>query len=232
MPTQSDAPSALLKPEGASLAPGSARSLLMTDSRRTGLADGPAGVDVGAAVRAQGTRRGGAGRTAGHRARGGLRLDGPRTKRTRSQLVARAQDDQDHRVRRPAGLLPERSLQQLGWHLAGHSGDDPAIPPQRPAAAVLRPDLGRARQPRPRALAGPACRTGGRGRQADRRARPAPAHRSPSSARSTTSGCPRPTSSRRAGTSVPCTSTTSRYGTRSPTSPPRAAMRSCSPTCG
>ena len=30
MPTQSDAPSALLKPEGASLTPGSARSLLMT----------------------------------------------------------------------------------------------------------------------------------------------------------------------------------------------------------
>ena len=144
--------------------------------RRTGLADGATGMDVGAGVRARRTRRPGAGRPAGHRARGGLRLDGPGTKRTRSLLVARVKDDQYHRVRRTAGLLPERSLQQLGRPLAGHPGDDPAVPPQRPAAAVLRPYLGRAGQSRPRALAGPACRTGGRGRQADRRARPAPAH--------------------------------------------------------
>src|ERR1035438_8108884 len=44
------------------------RKVLAHDhTRRTGLADGAAGVDVGAGVRVQGTRRGGAGRTAGHR---------------------------------------------------------------------------------------------------------------------------------------------------------------------
>ena len=177
MPTQNDAPSALLKPEGASLTPGSARSLLMTI---LGELVWPTGQPAWTSALLYVLR--------------GLGVE----EQAARQAIARAAASD--------WMVPERRGREVCWSvgprmisiiesgaprvfslsdpfsswdgtLAGHPGDDPAIPPQRPAAAVLRSDLGRARQPCPRALAGPACRTGGRGRQADRRARPAPAHR-------------------------------------------------------